>query len=393
MDFRVEQREDTAKEAAWRAQCREFVEREIIPNMAEWESRDELALDCYRRMAEFGYFAMSYPKHLGGTELPANMRAIAMEELNRAGAGPGGYLHAIPMLYGRLFDDGVPEHLEMLKSMLRGEHLVAFCETEPGGGSDAAAIWTTAVRDGDEWVINGDKTFLSLVPGADWLIVTALTDPAAGGKRGMSLFLVPDDTPGVEIWEIPTPEVKAWHTFGSMRLTNVRVPASALLGEENQGFYLIKGKVWAKRGVGRSRAEAVGLKEPGFQRLVTAMTERTFAGEPMLRQPWVQQRLIETLCLSEMQRLNGLKGEWLARRGDRTTAFASMAMLFGKVIGRRMLLTRMELLAEEAVHGRSELMKDFIAATGSRAAGGGVDVHRIIVGQELYGPEWAVHKD
>jgi alkylation response protein AidB-like acyl-CoA dehydrogenase len=403
VDFTTERHDDTVEEAAWRQKVRAWVEAEITPNMKEWESRDELAFDCYRKMAEFGFIAWTYPPELGGIEMPQNLQAIARQELAKAGDGPLGYLTAIPSIYGWQLDDGDPEHAEWLRSANRGEHMVAFCETEPAGGSDGAAITTRADRDGDEWVINGEKTFLSLVPGADWLIVTALTDVEAGGKRGMSLFLVPDDTPGIEMYDLHTPEVKAWHTFSGMHLRNVRVPLNHLLGEENRGFYHVKAKSWARRGGGAGRGYVLAGKEvPAFIELVEAMKERTFDGAPMLRQSWVQTRILDNFMLTEMQRMNGLKGASLQKQDsgghgpilDRSaTGFASMSMLFGKVMGRRMLMNRMALLAEDGMDGASEELKEFIVSTGSRAAGGGVDVHRIIVGQELYGPEWAVHRD
>jgi alkylation response protein AidB-like acyl-CoA dehydrogenase len=392
VDFSYEVLKDSPEEEAWRRTCRDFVESAIRPYMREWEAEDVLAVECYRRLAKFGYIAMSFPERLGGTDLSLRYRAIAHEELRRAGDGPGSYMVGLGSIYGWLLDDGAAEHEELLKAVLRGEHMIAFCETEPGGGSDAAAIKTTATRDGDLWVLDGQKTFLSTVPGADLLIVTALTNPEAGGKRGMSLFLVPDKTPGVEIWEIPTPEVKAWHTFGSMKLHDVRVPGSALLGDVNRGFYHIKERAWSRRIALPRNLREVGLYDEDFTQLLLGLQDEWFGGDEALDVPWVLDQLIRTLVINELQRLLALKGEWVLQSGGRATGGASQAMLFGKVFGREALLARMDLLSGEGIIARDEEMKRFVAATGGRAAGGGVDTHRIIVGQELYGAEWAVHK-
>ncbi|MBI2526409.1 MAG: acyl-CoA/acyl-ACP dehydrogenase [Candidatus Rokubacteria bacterium] len=395
MNFAAERLYDDQALAEWRDRCRGFVEHEILPFIPQWEREPRLAWECYRKLAAFGYLRLSYPRRLGGLELSGIWEEVAMEELARAGKGPRAYLVRIARNYGHLLDDGRPEHQRILEDVLSGRHMLAFAETEAAGGSDAANIRTTAVAEGGGYRLTGTKAYISLVPGADLLIVTALTDPGAGGKRGMSLFLVPVDTPGVTIVPVDTPDLKAWHTLGTVVLRDVWAPPTALLGEAHRGFYHIKARVWSRRGLDHrltpGEALAYYFREPR-----DAAGRKTVGGRPLLDVPRYQSMLIDNFGFAELYRLASLRvlaGTAPAGTAASASASASAMQFFTKVLERQMMMAKLEIEGGDAVARDTRVLQDMVFHAGARAAGGGVDIHFIIVGQELYGREWACHRD
>jgi alkylation response protein AidB-like acyl-CoA dehydrogenase len=318
---------------------------------------------------------------------------VAMEELARAGKGPRAYLVRMARNYGHLLDDGHLEHLEVLAGVLAGRHMLAFAETEAAGGSDAANIRTMAVREGDGYRLDGTKAYISMLPGADLMIVTALTDPSGGGKRGMSLFLVPVDTPGVTLIPIDTPDLPAWHTLATVVLRGVRVPASALLGEEHRGFYHVKAKVWARRGVDHRLTPREALHYYFTEPLALA-AHTEVGGRRLVDTPRYQDLLIDNFGFVELYRLASLPVlAGVEAESDGASARSSAMQLFTKVVERRMMMARLEMEGGAGVASDNRTLRDMIFHAGARAAGGGVDVHFIIIGQELYGREWVVHRE
>lgn len=377
---------------AWRARCRAFVETEILPNLAAWERSRIVVREYYRRLGAFGYLRLSYPRRLGGLEVPPLWEEAAMEELARAGLGPRSYLVLGARNYGWLLDDGVPEHEARLREVLAGQTMLAFAATEAAGGSDAANIRTAAVREADGYRLTGTKAYISFVPGADFIIVTALTDPSAGGKRGMSLFLVPADAPGVTTVPVETPDAGPWHVLGTVVLRDVRVPASALLGEEHRGFYLIKANAWSRRGLDHRLTPGEALARYFLEPLDVARRRRA-GGRRLVDAPQCRARLVESFGLVELYRLAQLSLMGAAGgAGPAGSAGASAMQLFLKVFERRMMLGR---LAIEGAAGASEtnrVLRETVFQAGMRAAGGGVDVHRIVLGEALFGRDWASHR-
>ncbi|MBI3761988.1 MAG: acyl-CoA dehydrogenase family protein, partial [Chloroflexi bacterium] len=195
MDFTL-----TEEQELFRKSIREFVEREVTPRIPELEARGEFPRDLFRRCAELGYFGTRYPEKYGGAGAGPTMFVILCEELAR------GYLSlaaAVMMqcLMGTdfVFRFGTEEQRErLLVPAIRGEKIGTIMMTEPGAGSDLGAIATTAVADGEEYVLNGAKTWITSATVADFFTVAAKTTPDAGFK-GIDMFLVEKGTPGLEI--------------------------------------------------------------------------------------------------------------------------------------------------------------------------------------------------
>jgi acyl-CoA dehydrogenase len=229
---------DDAELDAFRDGVRRFVEREIAPNVAAWDEAETFPRDLYRRAASAGLLGVGYPEEYGGTPAPMRLRMIATEEVARAGSGG---------LMASLFSHsiGLPPILvhgsEALKrrvvpEVLRGEKIAALAITEPGGGSDVARIACSARRDGDAWVLDGEKTFITSGVRADWLTVAVRT--GGKGAAGLSLIVVPGDAPGLE--RTPLAKMGWWCSdTAQLRFTACRVPLDHLVGEENGGFRMV----------------------------------------------------------------------------------------------------------------------------------------------------------
>ncbi|MGH2754773.1 MAG: acyl-CoA dehydrogenase family protein [Actinomycetota bacterium] len=223
-----------------RRSVRAFVEKEILANAEAWEADEGFPRELFRRVGELGLFGMKYPENVGGSGPDALADAVVTEEFAMCGsAGVSSSLGAhkdLACLYVYNFGDA-EQHARWLAPALEGRLVGALGVTEPDAGSDVAGIKTRARRDGQDWVINGSKTFITNGAWADFVVVAAKTDPDAG-HQGMTLFVVDTDTPGFEARRI---RMLGWRTgnTGEISLQDVRVPDSARLGDEGSGFYAI----------------------------------------------------------------------------------------------------------------------------------------------------------
>ncbi len=222
-----------------RDQVRRFVETEVMPHGEEWERAGKIPRETYRRMGDLGLLGMRYPIEYGGTDLGPLASMVFAEELGRSTFG--GFTSSIlvhtDMSAGHIALRGTPaQKAKYLPAIVRGEMVCSIAVTEAHAGSDVAGLKTRARRDGDDWVIDGSKMFITNAVYGDLLIVAARTDPEAKGSRGISLFIVERDTPGVGATKL---EKHGWLCSDTAALTfeSVRVPKEALLGEVNRGFY------------------------------------------------------------------------------------------------------------------------------------------------------------
>ena len=222
----------------FRDSVRAFVEREISPHVNAWDEAESFPRTLYQRAAEMGLLGLGYPESLGGTPADGWYRLVATEEIARAGSGglmaslfshsiglPPIVAHGSPALQRRI----VPE-------VLAGEKIAALAITEPGGGSDVARLGTRARRDGSDWVIDGEKSFITSGMRADWITLAVRT--GGPGAAGISLIVVPGDAPGLT--RSPLAKMGWWCSdTAQLRFDGVRVPLDHLLGDEGAGFRMI----------------------------------------------------------------------------------------------------------------------------------------------------------
>lgn len=222
---------------AWRAAVRRFVDREVAPHVNAWDEAAEFPRDLYKKAAEVGLIGLGYPEEWGGAGEGTDVfhMIIAAEELARAGCGG---VAAGLMSHGIGLPPVIALGSEELKArvappVLAGEKIAALAITEPSGGSDVANLKTKAVRDGDAYVLNGEKTFITSGVRADFLTVAART--GGPGASGVSLFVVEGDAPGLARTKLDKMGWWASDT-ATLHFDDVRVPATNLIGAENQGF-------------------------------------------------------------------------------------------------------------------------------------------------------------
>lgn len=234
----------------YRESVRQFVAREVVPHRARWEEAGIVDRSLFEAAGEAGFLGIAAPERYGGGGTPDfRYNAILSECLAEAdvlAVGLGLSLQAdIALPY--LLDHCTPEQAERwLPDVVAGRRILALAMTEPGAGSDVAAITTTAVRDGDHYVVNGAKTFITNALNADLVITAVKTDPAAG-RKGISLLVVEADTPGFSRGaKLPKVGQHAADT-AELFFDDVRVPAANLLGEEGRGFYMIMGHLTQER--------------------------------------------------------------------------------------------------------------------------------------------------
>ena len=223
-----------------RKNVRNFVEKELQPNSQEWERNESFPKEVFKRVGELGFFGLKYPDSVGGSGPDFLADAVVTEEFARAGsAGVSSSFGAhkdLATLY--VFNFGTDEqHQRWLAPSIRGDIVGALGVTEPDAGSDVAGIKTRARREGDDWVINGSKIFITNGAWADYVVVAAKTDPDAG-HQGVTLFVVDADTPGFSAKKIRMLGWRAGST-GELSFADVRVPDSNRLGEVGGGFIAI----------------------------------------------------------------------------------------------------------------------------------------------------------
>ncbi len=228
----------SAEHELFRHSVRRFVSHEIAPHINAWDEAQTFPRELYRRASHLGLLGLGYPEAYGGTPADTWFRLVATEEIARAGSGG---------LMASLFSHniGLPPILahgsETLKqrvipSVLAGDKIAALAITEPGGGSDVARLRCSARLDGGQWVINGEKTFITSGLRADWITLAVRT--GAQGAAGISLLAVPGDAPGLE--RLALSKMGWWCSdTAQLRFTDCRVPADHLIGPENAGFRAI----------------------------------------------------------------------------------------------------------------------------------------------------------
>ncbi|MDR6887513.1 MULTISPECIES: acyl-CoA dehydrogenase family protein [Variovorax] len=281
-----------ADRAALADTVRRFAESEIASNVQDWEDAGEFPLALYARAAALGLLGLGYPEALGGTPASYALRLPAWIALARHGKSGG----VLASLFSH--NIGLPPVVlhaneavrrEVVPPVLRGEKISALAITEPGGGSDVAALRTTAHRDGDSYVVNGEKTFITSGMRAEWITVAVRTCDARGAS-GISMLLVPGDSPGLTRTRLAK---MGWLCSDTAQLhfDNVRVPARYLLGNEGSGFRMIMGNFNGER-IGLA-AGALGFAQACLDEALAWSQERKSFGVALIEHQAVRHKLVD----------------------------------------------------------------------------------------------------
>lgn len=221
----------------FRETLQDFLQKEVVPHLDKWEKEGKIDRFIWDKMGEMGYFGLHYPEQYGGLELDFFYTLIFLEELqkiNSGGFAAAMWAHAYLAMTHLNAEASEELKQKYLRASITGEMIGCLCITEPFGGSDVAGMRTIAVKEGDEYIINGSKTFITNGVYSDYLIVVAKTAPELKSK-GMSIFLLDRNMPGISATKLDKLGWRASDT-GEIAFDNVRVPASRLMGEEGKGF-------------------------------------------------------------------------------------------------------------------------------------------------------------
>lgn len=235
--MKMDQRYFTEEHELFRRSFREFLEKEVVPHIDKWEKTGSIERFIWKKFGEMGYFGLKYPEKYGGMDLDLFYTVIFLEELQRINSGgfaAAMWAHAYLAMTHLNAEGSEAIKEKYLSASIEGEMIGSLCVTEPFGGSDVAGMRTTAVRDGDDYIINGSKTFITNGVYSDYLVVAAKTDPSLKGK-GISMFLLDRDMPGISASKLDKLGWRASDT-AEIAFDNVRIPADRLMGEENKGF-------------------------------------------------------------------------------------------------------------------------------------------------------------
>ena len=331
---------------------RTFVREAIVPHAAQWDRDRTFPKDVHRQLAELGAYGVLVPEAYGGAGLDALALALILEEI---AAGDGGTSTAIsvnncPVCSILLTYGNDAQKREWLTPLARGEMLGAFCLTEPQAGSDASALRTTATRDGDAYVLNGVKQFITSGKNGNVAIVMAVTDKAAG-KRGISAFVVPTSTPGYVVARIE--EKLGQHSSDTAQILfeDCRVPAANLIGSEGEGYRIaLSGLEGGRIGIA---AQSVGMARAAFDAALTYAKERESFGQPLFSHQAVQFRLADMATQLEAARQLIWHAASLKDAGQPCLTEAAMAKLFASEAAERICSAALQ------IHGGYGYLSDF----------------------------------
>ncbi|MFM0163967.1 acyl-CoA dehydrogenase family protein [Paraburkholderia sediminicola] len=331
---------------------RTFVREAVTPHAAQWDRERTFPKDVHRQLAELGAYGVLVPEAYGGAGMDALALALILEEI---AAGDGGTSTAIsvnncPVCSILLTYGNDAQKRDWLTPLARGEMLGAFCLTEPQAGSDASALRTTATRDGDVYVLNGVKQFITSGKNGNVSIVMAVTDKAAG-KRGISAFIVPTDTKGYIVARVE--EKLGQHSSDTAQIIfeDCRVPAANLIGAEGEGYRIaLSGLEGGRIGIA---AQSVGMARAAFEAALAYAKERESFGQPLFSHQAVQFRLADMATQLEAARQLIWHAAALKDAGQPCLTEAAMAKLFASEAAERICSAALQ------IHGGYGYLSDF----------------------------------
>jgi alkylation response protein AidB-like acyl-CoA dehydrogenase len=365
-----------------RKTVRDFAEKEIGPHSREWDEAQAFPRDVFAKLAELGLMGVCWPAEYGGSELGTLDWALVMEEMARVDAGVALSLAAHHSLASAHLNLAGSEEQKAryLAPLARGEAVGCWGLTEPGSGSDAGGMRTTAVRDGDHWVLDGSKSFITNGGVADTAIVIAVTDREKGSK-GISAFVVERGTPGFRSGKKEDKLGVRSSDTSELILEGCRIPADQIVGEEGRGFIdtlriLDKGRV----GIA---AFSVGIAQAALEASIRYAREREQFGHALAQFQAIQFKIADMATQVAASRLLTWRSAALADAGRTHTAESSMAKLFASEAAVQIALEAIQ------IHGGYGYLKDYPVERHLRDAKLGTigegtsEVQRMVIARQL----------
>ena len=372
----------TPEQEMIRDSMRAFAQERLAPFAAEWDRDHTFPAQALKELGELGALGMCVPEEWDGAGMDYMSLVLTLEEI-AAGDGATSTIVSVQnsLPCGIINKYGTTaQKEEWLKPLARGEKLGCFCLTEPHTGSDASAITTRAERDGDDFILNGVKHYITTGKHAHMAIVFAVTDKAAG-KKGISCFLIPTNTPGFIVGR--TEDKMGQHASDTVQiiLENCRVPATALLGKEGEGYKIALSNLEAGR-IGIA-AQSIGMARAAFEAAVRYARERVTFGVPIIEHQAVNFKLADMNTLLDAARLMVWRAAQLKDAGKPCLKEASMAKMFASEAA--------EKIASDAIqiHGGVGYTSDFPVeriyrdVRISQIYEGANDIQRLVIGRTI----------
>jgi 3-oxocholest-4-en-26-oyl-CoA dehydrogenase alpha subunit len=384
MDFRF-----TPEEEAFRQELRSWLRENVPPdwegvfleeNDEEWKQGRAFI----KKLAQKGWVAPGWPKEYGGMEASPALQLAYNEEMGYQRAPIGSIVQSVGYIGPAILFFGTEEQKSQhLPPVTAGETVWCQGYSEPEAGSDLAALKTRAVRDGDDYVINGDKTWTSNAHRSDWCIILARTDPAAPKHKGISFFLVDMKSPGITVQ--PVMNMANVHSFNQVFFEDVRVPKSALLGQENQGWYIAAMTLDFERS--SLVATAVSMAKRALDELVGYCKETKVNGRSLLGNPLVRHKLAEMAIEIEVGKYMVYRVVSLQARREPGSIEAAVCKLYNTELDVRVANTGLEILGLYGqLHKDSKwarlmgrFQKSYLYAIAMVVGGGSSEIQRNII--------------
>jgi len=341
----------TSEQKLFQKTIHEFCEKEIKPLAKKIDQEEYFSWELYKKMGKMGLMGMTVPKKYGGSGIDRVSYMIALEEISRVCGSTGITVEAHNSLgVGHIFEKGTEaQRKKYLPNLLNGKAIAAWALTEPNAGSDAASLQTTAVLDGDEWVLNGTKQFITSGDIAEVVTVMAKTDKTKGAK-GISAFIVEKDTPGFKAGQLEDKLGLRGSRTAELIFEDCRVPKENLLGEKDMGF------VGAMNILDRGRtaigAMSVGIARGALEESIEYAKQRQQFGNPIGKFQAIQWMIADMATEIDAARLLVYRAAYLEDKNVPFSIEASMAKLFGSEIAMRATRNAIQ------IHGGYGYMRD-----------------------------------
>lgn len=373
----------TADQELLQRTVRDFVDREVVPNRVEWDRREQVDRAIIGRLGELGFLGVTIPEELGGTPADYRSYCLLMEELGRGDSSVRGIVSVSLGLFGKTINaEGTEEQRRRwLPGICAGTSLGCYALTEPGVGSDAGHLTTRAERDGDDWLLTGEKVFITNGTWADLTLVFARS--GGEGSRGITAFVVPTDAPGFTRTEIKGKLGLRGQATASLQLDRVRVPDADRLGEEGRGFKVAMGAL--NRGRMSLAAGCVGVCRGCLEESVTYAQQREQFGKPIAGHQLIQEMIADIAVETDAARALTWVVADLADAGERFELAASKAKYFASEAAVRCANRALQVFGGYGYIDEYPVGKYLRDARVTTLYEGTSQVQKLIIGQALTG--------
>ncbi|PWA11840.1 cyclohexanecarboxyl-CoA dehydrogenase [Pueribacillus theae] len=375
----------TEDQIAFRQILRDFSKKELLPNYMKWDREEKFPFDIWGKLGTLGVTGLRVHEQYNGSSASCITTGIAAEEIGK-GDFNAAYAVILNGLIGEILQEFASERIkeEWLKPMASGNCLLGIAITEPGAGSDAANLQTKAAKDGNSYILSGEKSGISFAKVAHGFVVFAKTSPDEGA-RGVSAFMVPRDSEGLEI--------QSYHDMGnvpigrgSIFLNDVCIPGDYLIGEENKGFYQVM------NGFDLSRVlialQCLGAAEQTLEETIEHVKGRHAFGRPLAKFEGVQFPIAEHHTWLEMAKWLCYRTLWLRDKGLPHTKEASMCKWMGPYLAREAIHECLLLNGHYAYTKEMPIEQRLRDVIGLEIGDGTAQTQKIVIARELIGKEF-----